>query len=246
MLPVTGVTPVPAAAPEESSYDCVGVIYGPIVGIAWGRQSRAEVLAVHTSPGPARSRRPARAARAGVIALVVLAAVAAGTWAAVRGGPAHPARAAGAPATVPGGSFTRLDGRQVSLAALRGEPAVVWFVAGGCASCAVSIPAVGAHLAAFGAARTRVLVLGMYGAFGQGAAGTAQLAGFGRAAAGRAFPSPAWTWGLASEQLTAAFDPSGTPDAYYLLDAAGHVIYQNSVPVSTISALLAHLRAAAS
>lgn len=182
-----------------------------------------------------------------MLALAVLTAAAAGTWAATRGGPAHPARAGRAPAAaaaVPGGSFTRLDGTEVSLAALRGEPAVVWFVAGGCASCAVSIPAVGAHLAAFRAARTRVLVLGMYGAFGPGAAGAAQLAGFGKTAAGRAFTSPAWTWGLASEQLTAAFDPSGTPDAYYLIDAAGHVIYRNSVPVSTLSALLGHLPAA--
>jgi len=185
----------------------------------------------------------------GAIALVVLAVAAAGTWSATRGGPASPARAAGAPAAaaaaVPGGSFTRLDGKPASLAALRGQPAVVWFVAGGCASCAVSIPAVGAHLAAFRGVRTRVLVLGLYGAFGAGAAGTAQLASFGKAAAGRAFTSPAWTWGLASEQLTAAFDPSGTPDAYFLLDAAGHVIYQNSVPVSTMSALLSHLPAAA-
>ena len=190
-----------------------------------------------------------------MIALIVLAVVAAGVWAAQRGGPGHAARAAGAAsaasgapsaaAAVPDGSVTLLDGRRTALAALRGKPVLVWFVAGGCASCAVSIPAVGAHLAAFHAARTQILVLGMYGAFGQGAKGTAQLAGFGRAAAGKSFASPAWTWGLASEQLTAAFDPSGTPDAYFLLDAAGHVIYQNSVPVSTMSALLGHLPAAA-
>jgi hypothetical protein len=202
------------------------------------------------SPGPA-SRRPVRAARTAVIALAVLAAATAGTWAASRSGPAHPARAAGAASApsasaAPDGVFTLLDGRQATLAGLRGRPAVLWFVAGGCASCAVSIPAVGQHLAAFRAARTPVLVLGMYGAFAAGAKGTAQLAGFGKAAAaGKAFGSTAWTWRLASEQLTAAFDPSGTPDAYFLLDAAGHVIYQNSVPVSTMSALLGHLPVAA-
>ena len=81
----------------------------------------------------------------------------------------------------------------------------------------------------------------MYGAFGQDRTGTAALASFGKAAAGTAFASPAWTWGVASEPLTAAFDPSGTPDAYFLLDAAGHATYQNSVPVSTMGALLAHL-----
>lgn len=144
---------------------------------------------------------------------------------------------------VPGGSFTLLDDRQASLAGLRGRPVLVWFVAGGCASCAVSIPVVAGHLEAFRRAGTQVVVLGMYGAFGQGRAGTAELAGFGKAAAGRAFTSPTWTWGLASEQLTAAFDPSGTPDAYFLLDGAGRVVYQNSVPVSTMSALLGHLPA---
>jgi hypothetical protein len=120
---------------------------------------------------------------------------------------------------------------------------LVWFVAGECASCAASIPAVAAHLGAFTRAGTRIVVLGMYGAFGQDPAGTAALASFGQAAAGTAFASPAWTWGVASEQLTAAFDPSGTPDAYVLLAAAGHVTYQNSVPVSTMGALLARLPA---
>ena len=189
-----------------------------------------------------------RTARIGVITLILLAVVAAGTWAARRGGPAHAARAAGATsaaAAVPGGSFTLLDGKHATLAALRGRPVLVWFVAAGCSSCEASIPAVGAHLAAFRAARTRVLVLGMYGVYGQGATGTAALASFGKAAAGKAFASPAWMWGLASENLTAAFDPSGIPDTYFLLDAAGHVVYQNSVPVSTMAPLLGHLPAAA-
>ena len=181
-----------------------------------------------------------------MIALVLLAVVAAGTWAAMRGGPAHTTRPAGesaaAAAAVPGGAFTLLDGKQATLASLRGRPALVWFVAAGCASCGASIPAVARHLGAFTAARTRILVLGLYGAFGLGGGnGAAQLASFGKTYAGRAFASPAWTWGLASEQLTAAFDPSGTPDAYFLLDAAGHVTYQNSVPVSTMSALLGRL-----
>ena len=205
---------------------------------------------MHTSAGAEPPRRPVRLARIAMIVLVLLAVAAAGTWAARRGGPAHAARPAGvsaAAAAVPGGSFTLLDGKQATLAALRGRPAVVWFVAAGCASCGASIPVVARHLGAFTKAGTRILVLGLYGAFGLGGTnGAAQLASFGKAYAGKAFASPAWTWGLASEQLTAAFDPSGTPDAYFLLDAAGHVIYQNSVPVSTMSALLGHLRAAAS
>jgi hypothetical protein len=199
--------------------------------------------------GPGKPRLGGKAARAVAVAVVLGLGVALGARAAAGRAPAPAAPAAAghraaAPARPPGdGSLTLLDRRRVSLASLPGGPVLVWFVAGGCASCAASIPAVAAHLGAFTKAGTRVVVLGMYGAFGQDRQGTAELASFAKAAAGKAFASPAWTWGVASEQLTAAFDPSGTPDAYALLDTAGHVTYRNSVPVSTIGALLAHLPA---
>jgi AhpC/TSA family len=197
--------------------------------------------------GPSRPRRPGKAARIAAAAVVVGFGAVLGVRAATGGAPAAAARpAAGHPAaTAPGGTLTLLDHRRVSLASLRGRPVLVWFVAAGCASCEASIPAVAAHLGAFTKAGTRVVVLGMYGAFGQDRTGTAALASFGKAASGTAFASPAWTWGVASEPLTVAFDPSGMPDAYFLLDAAGHVTYQNSVPVSTMGALLAHLPARA-
>jgi hypothetical protein len=208
---------------------------------------------VHAEPafgagGTSRPRRAGKAARIAAVAVVVGLGAALGVRAATGGAPAPPAPAArpaaGHPAAAtPGGTLTLLDHRQVSLASLEGRPVLVWFVAGGCASCAASIPAVAAHLGAFTKAGTRVVVLGMYGALGQDRTGIAALASFGKAAAGTAFVSPAWTWGVASEALTAAFDPSGTPDAYFLLDAAGHVTYQNSVPVSTMGALLARLPA---
>ncbi len=195
--------------------------------------------------GPSRPRRAGKAARIAAVAVVVGLGAALGVRAATGGAPAPAARSAGGhlAAAAPGGMLTLLDRRRVSLASLRGRPVLVWFVAAGCASCAASIPAVASHLGAFAKAGTRLVVLGMYGAFGQDRKGTAALASFGKAAAGKAFASPAWTWGVASEPLTAAFDPSGTPDAYLLLDAAGHVTYQNTVPVSTMGALLAHLPA---
>lgn len=196
--------------------------------------------------GPSRPRRAGKAARIAAAVVVVGLGAGLGVRAAAGGAPGPAARsAAGHLAAAPSGTLTLLDHRQVSLASLRGRPVLVWFVAGGCASCAASIPAVASHLGAFTKAGTRVVVLGMYGAFGQDRTGTAALASFGKAAAGKAFASPAWMWGVASEALTAAFDPSGTPDAYFLLDAAGHVTYQNSVPVSTMGALLARLPARA-
>jgi thiol-disulfide isomerase/thioredoxin len=195
--------------------------------------------------------RPGKVAWIGTVVVVLGLAAVLGVRAAASSG--HPPaagdagghRTAAAQRAVPGGALMLLDGRRVSLASLRDRPVMVWFVAGGCASCAASIPAVAQHLGAFTRAGTRVVVAGMYGAFSQGRAGTTALARFGKAAAGKAFASPAWTWGVASEPLTAAFNPTGTPDAYFLLDAAGHVTYRNSVPVSTMDALLAHLPARA-
>lgn len=138
-------------------------------------------------------------------------------------------------------SLTLLDGATTTLSSFRGSPVMVWFVADGCASCAVSIPAVGEELSTFARAHVRILVLGIYGAFGSGTQGLRLLGEWGEAAAGPAFKSPVWTWAMASEQLTAAYDPLGIPDAYFLLDKAGHVVYHSSVPVSTMGSLLAHL-----
>ena len=97
------------------------------------------------------------------------------------------------------------------------------------------------YLSAFAAARTRVLALGLYGAFDNGGPGLNELASFGRTYATSAFSDPTWTWALASLRLTTAYDPEGVPDEYFLLDPAGRVVYAGATPVSTISTLLDHL-----
>ena len=192
-------------------------------------------------PRRGRNRRLVRLLAAPV-ALAVLIAL--GVWTAQHRDSAPPAASPSRSTTADPAltaSFTLLDGRRADPTSLRGRPLLVWFVAAGCASCAVSIPAVAKHLDAFVRSGTRVLVLGLYGAFGEGASAARALADFGESAAGPAFTNPGWTWGVASEQLTVAYDPDGVPDAYYLLDRAGRVIYHDEVPVTTMSALLAHL-----
>jgi hypothetical protein len=116
---------------------------------------------------------------------------------------------------------------------------MVWFVAGGCASCAASIPAVAAHLDQLTRGGLRVLTLGLYGAFAPGSKGARELLSFARAAAGTNIERPGWEWGMASKSLSLAYDPSGTPDLYVLVGPDGHVRYHNSVPVSTMGELLA-------
>jgi hypothetical protein len=147
----------------------------------------------------------------------------------------------GSAQAAPDGTLTTLEGQKVAVSSFGGSPVLVWFISGGCASCAVSVPAVAQQLPSFARARAHILVLGLYGAFDQGARGLSELANFGRAAAGPAFSNPSWTWGLASASLSLAYDPEGVPDDYFLLNRAGQVVYHNTVPVSTMTALLAHL-----
>ncbi|MDA8073515.1 MAG: TlpA disulfide reductase family protein [Actinomycetota bacterium] len=139
----------------------------------------------------------------------------------------------------PNGTFTTPRGTSTTIASLRGKPTMVWFVAGGCASCAASIPAVAQQLGQLSSDGVQVVTLGLYGAFSTGKQGVAQLLSFGRAAAGTTITRPGWTWGLASEALSEAYDPSGAPDIYALIGPDGRIRYQNSVPVSTMPQLLA-------
>jgi len=149
------------------------------------------------------------------------------------------------PTPAPNGAFTTASGATATIASLRGTPTMVWFVAGGCASCAASIPAVAAHFDQLRAAGVRVLTLGLYGDFAAGDKGVTQLLGFGKSAAGFAretITHPGWEWGMASESLSLAYDPAGIPDLYVLIGPTGGIRYRNSVPDSTMSELLAEAK----
>ncbi len=88
---------------------------------------------------------------------------------------------------------------------------MVWFVAGGCASCAASIPAVASHLGQVTGRGLRVLTLGLSGDFLPGRAEVAQLLSFGRSVAGSNVERPGWRWWLASKPFGVAYDLSDTP-----------------------------------
>jgi len=153
--------------------------------------------------------------------------------------PAATSHAAALATPAPNGTFTTASGTTASIASLRGKPTMVWFVAGGCASCAASIPAVASHLDQLTGRGFRVLTLGLYGDFPKGEAGVAELLRFGHAAAGGNVERPGWSWGMASESLSLAYDPAGIPDLYDLIGPTGDIRYRNSVPVSTMGELLA-------
>ena len=139
--------------------------------------------------------------------------------------------------SAPNGTYTTLGGTPATISSLRGKPTVLWFVAGGCASCAASIPAVASHYAELHADGVRIVTLGLWGAFLSGRSGLVQLADSARSE-GVGLRSPGWIWGIASQALSLSYDPSGTPDEYFLIDASGHIVYRNSVPVSTMGQML--------
>ena len=139
------------------------------------------------------------------------------------------------------GPFTLLDGHQAHISRYFGRPVMAWFVSDRCASCVLSIKTVAAQLPKFEKSGVGVLVLGIYGQFGNGPEARAELTAFGRGAAGAAFSSRLWVWGLASEPLSARYDPKSIPDDYFLLARGGRRIYHNIAPVSTMAALLHHI-----
>jgi len=145
---------------------------------------------------------------------------------------------------VPNGAFTASSGDPSTIASLRGRPTMVWFVAGSCASCAASIPAVAQHLGQLNSDGVQVVTPGLSGSFAGGKQGAAQVLSFGQSAAGidLSVTRPGRTWGMASATLSEAYDPSGTPDVYALIGPNGRLRYQNNVPVSTMPQLLAAAR----
>lgn len=139
------------------------------------------------------------------------------------------------------GPIDLVGGNTATIEQFRGHPVMVWFVAGGCASCAASIPVVAQQLTTFAAAHAQILVLGLPADFEAGSAGLTELGQFARAVAGSALENATWSWGMASLPIERLYDPTGTADAYALLNPGGEVAYANSAPVSTIGALLQHL-----
>lgn len=86
-----------------------------------------------------------------------------------------------------------------------------------------------AHLRQLTAGGLRVVTLGLAGDFAAGKQGLADLSAFGRAA-GAPVTRPGWIWGVASQGLSQAYDPGGTPDVYALISPSGHITYRGQRP----------------
>jgi hypothetical protein len=136
------------------------------------------------------------------------------------------------------GSFEALNGKKQTLSSYRGHALMVWFIVGGCASCAVSIPAVANQLHILANDGITVLPMGLSGDFGPSNHALGKLEAFAKSAAGKAFQDTEWKWGMASAGLSHRYDAAGIPDYYLLVDSHGVITYQNTAPIATIKPLL--------
>lgn len=143
-------------------------------------------------------------------------------------------------AIAPDGAFTTVDGQATTIAALRGRPALVWFVTTFCDSCQAGTQVMAQQINQFTHHHVKVVELELHANLGGDGP---DIATFGRQIAGNQFTNPDWLWGTASQALTTTYDPKAYLDVYYLLDAHGHIDYINSGPESTMSSLLDHVNA---
>ena len=210
----------------------------PVPGSRPGRSPQAAALRRRRAR---RARWAAAGAAAAALAAVITVTVitAGGRGPGTAGGTTGTA-GAGLPAAgslAPPGTFTTAAGTTATISSLRGHPALVWLVTTWCPGCQAGTAAMPGDLARLRARGIEVVELEDYADLGQPGP---DIGSFGRQFAGAAYHSPGWVFGTASQALTQAYNPRGYLDIYYLVDAAGRIVYAGSAPAATMPQLLAH------
>jgi thiol-disulfide isomerase/thioredoxin len=129
----------------------------------------------------------------------------------------------------PAFTYHLLDGRELSADTLRGHPYVLWTVATWCPSCQTGSEVIGSHIGFLRSHGVRVVEMQLAGDLGRPGPG---LAAFHKAV-GTAANTPNWYWGVLTGSQTAALDPKGNMDVYYLVDAHGKIIATSGNPAVT-------------
>jgi hypothetical protein len=145
--------------------------------------------------------------------------------------------AAGQPA--PAFTYHLLDGSRLSPGTLRGHSYVLWMVATWCPSCQTGSNVVASHIAFLRAHGVRVVEMQLANDLGQPGPGLGSF----HKAVGKSANSPNWYWGELSQAQTAALDPKGDMDLYYLVDGHGKIVAISGNPAVTWDAI-AHFASA--
>jgi thiol-disulfide isomerase/thioredoxin len=138
---------------------------------------------------------------------------------------------------VPDFTFRLADGKQVSLASLKGKPTLLYFVTTWCSSCVAGTHTLVENFSALYKYGIRIVELELYNDLGYPGPPINVLQNFSGPKA--IVDSSMWQWGYASQSMSYAFDPHGDLDIYYLLNSDGKVMLVGSSPSVTISQLLA-------
>lgn len=139
--------------------------------------------------------------------------------------------AVGQPA--PAFTYRLLDGSRLSPSTLRGQSYMLWMVATWCPSCQTGSNVVASHITFLRAHGVRVVEMQLANDLGQPGPGLASF----HKAVGKSANSPNWFWGELTEAQTAALDPKGDMDLYYLVDGHGKIIAISGNPAVTWDAI---------
>lgn len=134
----------------------------------------------------------------------------------------------------PNYGFVLANGTAASLSAYRGNTLVLWFVATWCSTCAQGNEALNSSYAFFMQHGVKIIELELYNDLGYEGPGIAQFVGsYAPAAYSNGTILPA----IAGYNMSAAYDPKGYLDIYYLISGSGRIMYINEVPAATLPQL---------
>ncbi|GAC1656603.1 MAG: hypothetical protein NVS4B3_22420 [Gemmatimonadaceae bacterium] len=129
----------------------------------------------------------------------------------------------------PAFAYRLLDGRTLMQKTLHGHPYVLWMVASWCSSCQTGSAVVGDHIAFLRDHGVRVVEMRLADDLGAPGPGLQQF----QKAVGMNAEARNWYWGELTKAQTAALDPKGYADLYYLVDSKGVVTAVDGNPAGS-------------
>lgn len=121
-----------------------------------------------------------------------------------------------------------------NLSSFKGHTTLVWFVATWCSSCAQGNVAINQNYQFFKQHGVTIVELELYKDLGYNGP---PIAGFVNTYAPSAYSNGIIVPALAGYNMTAAYDPHGYLDIYYLISGEGKVLYISGSPASTLGQL---------
>ena len=134
----------------------------------------------------------------------------------------------------PNYSFLLENGSEANVSSYRGHEVLLWFVATWCPTCAQGNSALNENYSFFKKRGVKIVELELYKDLGYAGPPIGEFVG---SYAPDAYVNGTIIPGVAGYNITAAYDPNGYLDIYYLISANGTVLYINGSPSVTLPQL---------